>query len=155
MSGEVHRIFRKIPERPRASAISSKERSNRAMKTLQKYLKRKLQPIIIDSFHYFYYHNENTWKKNMFLDHVIHQCPLDLQLYQELVVRLRPAFILQTGIHHGGSLLYFASLLDLINASAESIVMGVDIKITKQAQTLIQPRIRFVEGDSTNSATVQ
>ncbi len=125
------------------------------MKTLRKYLKKSIQPLVADWFHYFYYHNENTWAKNTFLGYPIHQCPLDLQLYQELVVRIRPAFILQTGVYQGGSLLYFASLLDLIKASQDVIVVGIDIKITEQAQTLAHPRIRLIEGDSSSIDTLQ
>lgn len=125
------------------------------MKTLRNYLKKTIQPFVADWFHYFYYHNENTWAKNTFLGYPIHQCPLDLQLYQELVVCLRPAFILQTGVYHGGSLLYFASLLDLTQAEQNAIVVGIDIKITEQARTLTHPRIRLIEGDSASPETLQ
>src|SRR5437588_556687 len=94
------------------------------MSMLRSYFKRKLQPKIIDYFHRFYYHSTDTWFKNTFLEYEIRQCPLDLQLYQELVTRIRPSFILQTGVDQGGSVLYFASLLDLIKAGAEGVGIG-------------------------------
>jgi cephalosporin hydroxylase len=125
------------------------------MSMLRSYLKRKLRPKIIDYFHRFYYHSMETWLTNTFLGYEIRQCPLDLQLYHELVTRIRPSFILQTGVDQGGSVLYFANLLDLIKAGAEGLVIGIDVSLKERARTLTHPRIRLVEGDSTDPAVVQ
>jgi cephalosporin hydroxylase len=126
-----------------------------AISTLRRYLQKKLRPKRIDYFHRFYYHNRETWLKNTFLGYGIQQCPLDLQLYQELVARIRPSFVLQTGVYDGGSLLYFASLFDLIDADDETLAIGIDVSLRERARTLAHRRIRLIEGDSTDPAIVQ
>ena len=108
----------------------------------------------IDAFHQLYYQSLG-WDRYSYLGYQIKQCPFDLQLYQEVVFRLRPGFILQTGVAGGGSMLFFATLLDLIGADAATPVIGIDISLSPESRTLKHPRIRLIEGSSIDPKTVQ
>ena len=109
---------------------------------------------VVDAFHRLYYDSVG-WDENWYLGYQIKQCPFDLQVYQELVFKLRPRFIIQTGVAGGGSVLYFASLLDLIGMDPGAVVIGVDVELTPEARTLRHPRIHLIEGNSTSAETIK
>jgi cephalosporin hydroxylase len=115
---------------------------------------RLFKSDIVNRFNCLYSSSRHSWRKNKFLGYPILQCPFDLQIYQELIFEQRPPFILETGVAAGGSLLYFASILDLIGADPSSLVIGVDIVLSDKAKTLNHPRIRLVEGSSIDPGTI-
>ncbi len=128
---------------------------NGVEQSIVRLLKRVVGWFVAPAFHFLWYHADDTWKANTFLGYSIQQCPLDLQLYQELIYRLKPNFILQTGVSGGGSVLYFASLLDVMGASPAVPVIGIDVFLTEEARRLKHNRIKLFEGDSIDPEVVR
>jgi cephalosporin hydroxylase len=59
------------------------------------------------------------------------QYPQDMIAMQEIIWNMKPDLIIETGIAHGGSLIYYASLLEMISISGfgDGKVLGIDIDI--------------------------
>jgi cephalosporin hydroxylase len=84
------------------------------------------------------------------------QLPEDMIRIQEVIWRLRPDVIVETGIAHGGSLIFYASLFE---AMGHGRVIGIDIDIRRHNRTAIEShplakRITLVEGSSSAPATL-
>jgi cephalosporin hydroxylase len=94
-----------------------------------------------------------TW-----LGRPIIQFPEDVLLLQELIWRVAPDVVVETGIAHGGSLVFSASLLELLGGDHRRVV-GVDIDIRQHNRAALEAhplfrRIRLLEGSSTDPAIV-
>ncbi|MGI9111669.1 MAG: cephalosporin hydroxylase family protein [Gaiellaceae bacterium] len=84
------------------------------------------------------------------------QLPDDLVRIQELVHELEPDVILETGIAHGGSLVFYASLCKLLGRGR---VVGIDIEIRPHNRSAIEAHplaehITLIEGSSTSPETI-
>jgi cephalosporin hydroxylase len=78
------------------------------------------------------------------------QYPQDMIAMQELIWEIKPDLIIETGIAHGGSLIFYASLLELIGNGE---VLGIDIDIREHNRQEIEAhpmfkRIRMIQGSS-------
>jgi cephalosporin hydroxylase len=83
--------------------------------------------------------------------------PNDIVLLQEIIWEVKPDLIIETGIAHGGSLVFSASMLELLGGDGE--VVGVDIDIRKHNRREIEShpmfkRITMIEGSSTSQDTI-
>ena len=84
------------------------------------------------------------------------QYPQDMIAMQEIIWQLKPDLIIETGIAHGGSLIYYASIMELIGKGE---IVGIDIEIREHNRKEIQnhpmyKRIKMVEGSSISLETV-
>lgn len=105
--------------------------------------------FLIDSAQYKYSYNF-SW-----LGLPIIQFPQDMIAMQEIIWEVKPDLVIETGIAHGGSLVYYASLLELVAACAgvEGEVLGIDIEIRPHNCRAIEAhpmkkRITMIEGSS-------
>jgi cephalosporin hydroxylase len=84
------------------------------------------------------------------------QNPYDMILMQELIFTLKPDLIIETGIAHGGSLLYYASLLEMLGKGK---IIGIDIDIREHNKKLIEKhpfskRVLMIEGSSVDKKII-
>jgi len=86
-----------------------------------------------------------TWMGRPIIQH-----PEDMIRLQEVIYTLKPDLVIETGVAHGGSLVYTASLL---KAMGKGRVVGVDIEIRSHNRAAIEKHelasmIQLIEGDS-------
>ena len=85
------------------------------------------------------------------------QLPEDMLRIQEVIYRLQPDVIIEAGVAHGGSLIFYASLFE---AMGKGRVVGVDIDIRAHNREAIEAhrlasRITLIECDSTDGAAFE
>ena len=85
------------------------------------------------------------------------QLPEDLIRIQEVLYRVKPDVLIETGIAHGGSLVYYASLCRAIGRGR---VVGVDMALRPENRRALQSHemsslIRLIDGGSTDPAVVR
>lgn len=84
------------------------------------------------------------------------QFPQDVVAMQEVIFRVKPDLIIETGIAHGGSLVLYASMLELLGGDGR--VLGVDVDIRAHNREKIEKhrmfkRITMFEGSSVSDET--
>jgi cephalosporin hydroxylase len=86
------------------------------------------------------------------------QYPQDIVAMQELIWKTRPDVIVETGIAHGGSLILYASLLQMLGEDGR--VLGIDIDIREHNRKAIESHpmgrhIDLLEGSSVSDEIVR
>ena len=84
------------------------------------------------------------------------QFPQDIVALQEIIWNIKPDLIIETGIARGGSLIFSASILELLGKGK---VLGIDIEIRKENMKKIlehplSKRIKMIEGSSIDENTI-
>ena len=85
------------------------------------------------------------------------QLPEDMIRVQEVIHRVKPDVIVETGVAHGGSLIYYASLC---KATDRGRVIGIDIEIRPHNRAAVEQHplagyITLIEGSSVAAGTVE
>ena len=116
---------------------------SRILAPRRRLLRRRRQ--IVEDFHRLYFNDvfDKRLRAN-WLGVELLKYPADLIVYQEIIHEIRPDLIVETGTHHGGSALFFASILDLIG---QGKVISIDV--TRRNNLPHHPRITYLVGSST------
>jgi len=85
------------------------------------------------------------------------QLPQDMMAMQEIIWQVKPDLVIECGIAHGGSIIYYASLLEL---QGHGEVLGIDCDIRAHNREAIEShpmskRISMIEGSSVDLSVAE
>jgi cephalosporin hydroxylase len=109
------------------------------------------EKAIVDAFHVLYKDVRKIEKATWFLGARVYKCPFDLWVYQELIHELKPDLIVETGTLHGGSALYLASIMDLVDTGE---VITIDVAPGEGVRPEHQ-RVTYLTGSSIDPEIVE
>ncbi len=84
------------------------------------------------------------------------QFPQDIMALQEIIWEIKPDLIIETGVAHGGGLIFYASMLEILGTGQ---VLGIDIDIRKHNREKIEKhklfkRVHMIQGSSIDKKVV-
>lgn len=131
--------------------FESERRENLKKLSRDRKLKKAAANFMLDSIRARYSYNFD-W-----LGRPIIQYPQDIIALQEIIWKAKPDLIIETGIARGGSLIFSASMLELIGGKGR--VLGIDIDIRPHNRIEIEKhkmfkRITMIEGSSVDPGVV-
>jgi cephalosporin hydroxylase len=86
------------------------------------------------------------------------QYPQDIIATQEIIWQVKPVAIIETGIAHGGSLIFYASMLELLGGDGHVLGIDIDIRAHNRAEIERHPlfkRITMLQGSSIDDQIVR
>jgi cephalosporin hydroxylase len=92
----------------------------------------------------------DAWTETNWLGAQALKNPLDLWVYQEIIVEQRPELIIETGTYRGGSAFYLASICDLVGAGE---VVSIDVEPLRDDYPA-HSRITYLGGRSSTDPDV-
>ena len=145
---------------------SNKEFNKKLLERVEDYPKNKKLKIFSKKF--FEESVKNNYSYNFtWLDSPIIQYPQDLTTIQEIVYKIKPNVIIETGIARGGSVLFLASLLMLLDSEAKFNkkkekfkLLSIDIQIRKEIKNFLKKHFlskyfKLFESSSTSKNTTK
>lgn len=109
----------------------------------------------IDQYHKLY-EKSRVWEDTTWMGIPCWKLPMDAFIIQELIVKCKPDFIIETGTGKGGSALFYASICELMG---QGRVVTCDIEQRYDEDEIAQyewsDRIDFIHGSSTNPLTIE
>ena len=97
---------------------------------------KKLSRLWVQNSGYHKYAYNFSW-----LGRPIIQLPQDIIAMQEIIWQVKPDLIIEIGIAHGGSLIFYASMLELLGGNGQ--VLGIDIDIRQHNRVEIEKHPMF------------
>ena len=118
----------------------------------------RLIPELLNQMNIKSYAYNFTW-----LGRPIIQIPQDTISFQEMIWEVKPDLIIETGVAHGGSLVFSASMLALLETFAlvkDPVVVGIDIEIRPNNREAITAHpasrwIKLIDGSSVETLVVE
>jgi cephalosporin hydroxylase len=86
------------------------------------------------------------------------QYPQDVFALQEILWDVKPDLVIETGIAHGGSLVFYASMLEMLGEGGRVLGVDVDIRSHNRAAIEAHPmskRIEMIEGSSVDPRIIE
>lgn len=94
-------------------------------------------------YYHLWYYNTGVWQQTTWMGVQTYKSPMDMWNYQEILVSLRPSVIIEFGTWHGGSALFFSSVMQQIGRPY--VVVSVDITASRISEkTKSEPNIRLL-----------
>jgi cephalosporin hydroxylase len=109
---------------------------------------------IIDRFISFYY-GTNVWQKTTWLGVKSLQTPTDNWVMQEIIAELKPDFIVETGTNNGGTTLFYASILEMVNPKGKVITVDIMPEVAAVREfRVFRENVEVITGDSISPAVI-
>jgi cephalosporin hydroxylase len=105
-------------------------------------------PLVNRCFYEHLLRHTNDYRANTWLGQPILQSPLDLQVIQETIWRIKPTLLIETGTNRGGAAIFYCHLFDLMGHGE---VISIDVE---RMHALEHPRATFLIGSSVDPSIV-
>ena len=116
---------------------------------LREIMKALSNPIYAAARRYYHlwYYNSQVWARTSWMGVPTYKSPMDMWNYQEILVGLQPSLIIEFGTWHGGSALFFSSVMHQIGK--RYLILSIDIDPSRISEkTKADPNIRLLAKSS-------